>query len=99
MDYRVAPGLVVGFALAGAGTGWTLTQGLGSGRSDAFQAGVYGTMHGGPAYVAAALAYAQHWLSTERYAVAGDHLLHTLSVLSITATAAIRRLCTTVEIA
>jgi autotransporter-associated beta strand protein len=74
MDYRVAPGLVVGFALAGAGTGWTLTQGLGSGRSDAFQAGVYGTMHGGPAYVAAALAYAQHWLSTDRYAFAGDHL-------------------------
>ena len=42
-----------GFALAGAGTGWGLAQGLGSGRSDAFQAGVYGGTRLGPVYVGA----------------------------------------------
>src|SRR3954463_10052919 len=47
----------VGFALAGGGTGWGLANGLGSGRSDAFQAGVYGTTRAGNAYLSAALAY------------------------------------------
>ena len=42
---------VLGFALAGGGTNWGLAQGLGSGRSDAFQAGVYGRSSSGPAYV------------------------------------------------
>ena len=73
MDYRIAPGTVVGFALAGGGTGWSLAQNLGSGRSDAFQAGVYGTTRSGPAYLAAALAYTEHWMSTDRIAFAGDH--------------------------
>jgi outer membrane autotransporter protein len=74
LDYRIAPGTVVGFALAGAGTGWSLAQNLGSGRSDAFQAGIYGTTRYGPAYLAAALAYTEHWMSTDRYAFAGDYL-------------------------
>jgi autotransporter-associated beta strand protein len=55
LDYRLAPGTVVGFALAGGGTNWGLAQGLGGGKSDAFQAGVYGTTRSGPAYLAAAL--------------------------------------------
>jgi uncharacterized protein with beta-barrel porin domain len=42
LDYRLSPNSVVGLALAGGGTGWSLAQGLGSGKSDAFQAGVYG---------------------------------------------------------
>jgi outer membrane autotransporter protein len=74
LDYRVAPGTVVGFALAGGGTGWRLAQGLGSGGSDAFQAGVYATTRSGPFYVAGALAYTQHWMSTDRFAFGGDHL-------------------------
>jgi uncharacterized protein with beta-barrel porin domain len=74
LDYRIAPGTVVGFALAGAGTGWSLAQNLGSGRSDAFQAGVYGTTRYGPVYLAAALAFTEHWMSTDRYAFAGDYL-------------------------
>jgi uncharacterized protein YhjY with autotransporter beta-barrel domain len=74
LDYRLAPGTVVGFALAGGGTNWSLAQGLGGGRSDAFQAGVYGTTRYGPAYVAAAFAYTNHWMSTDRFAFAGDHL-------------------------
>jgi outer membrane autotransporter protein len=74
LDYRLAPGTVVGFALAGAGTNWSLAQGLGGGKSDAFQAGIYGTTRSGPAYLAAALAYTNHWMSTDRFAFAGDHL-------------------------
>jgi autotransporter-associated beta strand protein len=74
LDYRLAPGTVVGFALAGGGTDWSLAQGIGGGKSDAFQAGVYGTARSGPAYLAAALAYTHHWMSTDRFAFAGDHL-------------------------
>ena len=56
------------------GTSWGLAQGLGGGKSDAFQAGVYSTARSGPAYLAAALAYTDHWMSTDRFAFAGDHL-------------------------
>jgi autotransporter-associated beta strand protein len=73
LDYRVTPDTVVGFALAGGGTGWSLANNLGSGKSDAFQAGVYGATKNGPAYLAAAFAFANHWMSTDRVAVA-DHL-------------------------
>ena len=74
MDYRVAPGTVLGFALAGGGTNWSLANGLGAGKSDAFQAGVYGSTRSGPLYVAAAFAYAWHDVSTDRFAFAGNHL-------------------------
>jgi len=73
-DYRVSPSTMLGFALAGGETNWSLAQGLGSGRSNAFQAGVYGKTLFGPAYVAASLAFAQHWMSTDRYGYAADHL-------------------------
>jgi outer membrane autotransporter protein len=66
----------------GGGTGWSLAQGLGSGKSDAFQAGAYGVLWGGPAYVAASLAYTNHWMSTDRYAAFGDHLTADFSALS-----------------
>jgi autotransporter-associated beta strand protein len=74
LDYRLAPGTIVGFALAGGGTGWSLAQNLGSGRSDAFQAGIYAKTYSGPFYLAGALAYTQHWMSTDRIAFAGDRL-------------------------
>jgi autotransporter-associated beta strand protein len=74
LDYHVARDTVVGAALAGAGTDWSLAQGLGGGKSDAFQAGVYGATRAGPAYLAAALAFANHWMSTDRVAALGDHL-------------------------
>jgi uncharacterized protein with beta-barrel porin domain len=73
LDYRLTPDTVVGFALAGAGTDWSLSQGLGGGKSDAFQAGLYGATKSGPAYLAAAFSFANHWMSTDRFAV-GDHL-------------------------
>jgi outer membrane autotransporter protein len=83
LDYRVAPGTVVGFALAGGGTGWSLAQNLGSGGSDAFQAGVYATTRSGPFYLAGALAYTQHWMSTDRFAFAGDRLYASFNAESI----------------
>jgi outer membrane autotransporter protein len=72
-DYAVTPGTVVGLAFAGGGTNWSLAQGLGGGKSDAFQAGVYGAARWGPAYLAAAFAFTNHWMSTDRFAL-GDHL-------------------------
>src|SRR5262249_38170178 len=73
LDYHLTPDTVVGFALGGGGTNWSLSQGLGGGKSDAFQAGVYGATRWGPAYLAADFAFTNHWMSTDRIAV-GDHL-------------------------
>jgi outer membrane autotransporter protein len=83
LDYRVAPGTVIGFALAGGGTGWSLAQNLGSGGSNAFQAGVYATTRSGPLYLAGALAYTQHWMSTDRFAFAGDRLYASFNAESV----------------
>jgi outer membrane autotransporter protein len=74
MDRHFSPDLVAGFALAGGGTHWGLAQAMGTGRSDAFQAGVYATKYFGPAYVAADLAFANQWMTTNRTAFAGDQL-------------------------
>jgi autotransporter-associated beta strand protein len=74
LDYRLTRDTVVGVALAGGGTGWNLSQGLGGGKSDAFQAGLYGATRWGAAYVAGAFAYTNHWMSTDRFAFAADHL-------------------------
>jgi outer membrane autotransporter protein len=83
MDYRVSPNTVVGFALAGGGTNWSLAQGLGGGKSDAFQAGVYGTTRSGPAYLAASLAFTDYWMSTDRFAFAGNHLAASFNAQSV----------------
>ena len=72
MDYHYSPDSVVGFALAGGGTNWGLQQNLGTGRSDAFQAGLYGTRYLGPAYVAAALDFTNGWFKTNRIAMGDD---------------------------
>ena len=74
LDYHLSRDSVLGFALAGGGTNWSLAQGLGGGKSDAFQAGLYGATKYGPAYLAAAFAFANHWMSTDRIAFADDHL-------------------------
>jgi outer membrane autotransporter protein len=73
-DYRVSRDTALGFAFAGSGTNWNLAQGLGSGRSDAFQAGVYAKTHSGPWYVSAALAFTNNWFTTNRIAAMGDQL-------------------------
>jgi outer membrane autotransporter protein len=66
IDYRLAPDTIVGVALAGGGTGWTVDAGLGAGSSDMFQAGVYGSHRWGAAYISGALAYNFHDVTTKR---------------------------------
>jgi uncharacterized protein with beta-barrel porin domain len=73
MDYNFTPDLLAGFALAGAGTNWGLADGLGTGRSDAFQFGARVISWFGPAYVKAALAFTNNWFTTNRSAL-GDQL-------------------------
>jgi outer membrane autotransporter protein len=73
MDYHLTPFTAVGFALAGGGTNWGLANALGSGRSDALQIGAYGTSWFGRAYLAGALAFSNHWFTTDRFAI-GDAL-------------------------
>ncbi len=65
-DYRLAPATVVGFALAGGTTSWGLADNLGGGRSDVFQAGIYGSTKFGSAYLSGSLAAAVHSMSTDR---------------------------------
>ena len=65
-DYHASPDLMVGFALAGGGTNYGLSDGLGGGKSDVFQMGFYGSKQFGPAYVSAALSYAWHGMQTSR---------------------------------
>ena len=73
MDYHFTPDTLAGFALAGAGTNWGLANALSSGHSDAFQAGAYGISWFGPAYIAGALSFSNHWITTNRDAL-GDQL-------------------------
>jgi uncharacterized protein with beta-barrel porin domain len=66
LDYRVAPDTVVGFALAGGDTAWSLAAGLGGGHADVFEAGLYGVQRYSAAYLSGALAFAEYWASTSR---------------------------------
>ena len=72
IDDRITPDTAVGFAIAGGATAWSLSAGLGGGRSDVFQAGIYGSRQFGAAYLAGALAYGSHWASTSRTVPGGD---------------------------
>jgi autotransporter-associated beta strand protein len=73
MDYHVTPNTLFGFALAGGGTNWGISNSLGNGRSDALQVGAYGINWFGPAYVAGALSFTNNWFTTNRSAL-GDQL-------------------------
>jgi uncharacterized protein with beta-barrel porin domain len=73
MDFHVTPSTLVGFALAGGGTNWGFGNGLGTGRSDGLQVGGYGISRFGPAYIAGALSFSNHWFTTNRFAL-GDQL-------------------------
>jgi len=65
-DYRFSPFTLAGFALAGGGTNFSVDNGLGSGRSDLFQAGAFVRHNVGPAYLSAALAYGWQDITTDR---------------------------------
>lgn len=73
-DYHFSRDAIVGFALSGGGTRWDLAQAIGGGKSGALQAGVYTAVRTGPAYFAASLAVANHWMSTDRFAPFGNQL-------------------------
>ncbi|MGC1564275.1 MAG: autotransporter domain-containing protein, partial [Bradyrhizobium sp.] len=64
-DYLASPNTLVGFALAGGGTGFSVANG-GSGHSDLFQAGTYARQSLGAAYLSAALAYGWQDITTNR---------------------------------
>ncbi len=68
-DYRISPDTIVGFALAGGGTNFNVAN-SGSGRSDLFQAGVFGRHTIGAAYITAALAYGWQDITTDRIVTA-----------------------------
>jgi uncharacterized protein with beta-barrel porin domain len=65
-DYRFSLDTLAGFALAGGGTSFALENGLGSGRSDLFQAAAFMRHNAGPAYITAALAYGWQDFTTDR---------------------------------
>ena len=76
LDYHATPDTILGFALGGGGTHWGLDQGLGSGRSDMFQAGLYAKTRWGAAYLSGALAYSFHDVTTDRtVTIAGTDML------------------------
>ncbi|WP_245350755.1 autotransporter domain-containing protein [Bradyrhizobium sp. UFLA03-84] len=64
-DYLISPNTLLGFALAGGGTSFSVNN-LGTGRSDLFQAGAYVRHTEGPAYITAALAYGWQDITTDR---------------------------------
>jgi uncharacterized protein with beta-barrel porin domain len=64
-DYRISPDTLVGFALAGGGTNFSVS-GFGTGRSDLFQAGAFVRRNFGAAYVTAAAAYGWQDVTTDR---------------------------------
>jgi uncharacterized protein with beta-barrel porin domain len=64
-DYLLSPRTIVGFALAGGATSFSVANG-GSGRSDLFQAGAFIKHRVGAAYVSAALAYGWQDITTDR---------------------------------
>lgn len=65
-DYWLSSQTVAGFALAGGGTNFSIANGLGSGRSDLFQAGAFVRQTVGPAYITAAAAYGWQDIITDR---------------------------------
>jgi uncharacterized protein with beta-barrel porin domain len=65
-DYWLSPLTVAGFALAGGGTNFAIANGLGSGRSDLFQAGAFVRHTIGAAYLTAAAAYGWQDITTDR---------------------------------
>ena len=57
VDRKLTPDTLIGFALAGGGTSFGLSQALGGGTSDMFQASAYARQTWGAAYLMGALGY------------------------------------------
>jgi uncharacterized protein with beta-barrel porin domain len=65
-DYKISPDTLIGFALGGGGTNYSLANAMGAGRTDMFNAGVYGRQNFGAAYLSGAFAYGWHDVTTNR---------------------------------
>lgn len=65
-DYRISPDSTIGFGLAGGAGNWSLSAGMGGGRTEDFQAGVYGWHKMGAWYASMAGAFATHDVTTHR---------------------------------
>jgi outer membrane autotransporter protein len=85
IDYLVTPNFVAGLALGGGQTDFGLSDRFGDGGSDMVQAALYGRARFDAAYIAAALAYAWHDVSTDRtVTIAGeDHFEADFSAHSV----------------
>jgi autotransporter-associated beta strand protein len=71
-DYHISQDEVVGVAVAGGPTTWSLSGGLGNGHDNIFEAALYSARAIGPAYVAGALTFDEYWVTINRtVAVAG----------------------------
>ena len=65
-DVLIAPNTLAGFALAGGGTNFSISNGVGSGSSDLFQAGAFLRHSVGASYILGALAYGWQDVTTNR---------------------------------
>lgn len=65
-SYRLSPDTMLGFALAGGGTNWSVANGFGGGKGNAVQIAGYARQQFGASYVSGALAYGWHWMNTNR---------------------------------
>jgi uncharacterized protein with beta-barrel porin domain len=75
-DYRVSPQIKFGFALGGGGSRFTVSQGLGNGSADMFQAGFFARHDMGAAYLAVGGSYTYQDVTTTRtVTVAGSDQL------------------------
>lgn len=76
-DYRATPHTRFGLAAGAAGTNFNVDSGLGGGRADVFQLGAYARHTIGAAYLAGAVAYGWHDVTTDRtVTVSGTDKLH-----------------------
>lgn len=77
VDYRVSSNIVAGIALAGTGTNFSVSNGLGRGHTDMVQAGAFARYDAGPSYFTGALAYGRPDITTDRtVAISGIDELH-----------------------
>ena len=74
-DYHFDRTAAVGASIAGGQTNWSVAQGLGSGSSQSFLAGVYAAMRFNDVYFTAAASLGNQFVSTSRQALGGDHLV------------------------
>ena len=66
LDYHLDPNTTVGLGLAGGDDNWGLAGGLGGGRSDVVQVGVFSRHTVGPWYASLGAAFAAHSAQTDR---------------------------------